>query len=416
MFGGTVGRIETCAGLLPPVGTSSGGIRRPRLVHVTTTDMSLVLLLGPQLAAFSRAGYEVIGASAPGSHVAELAALGVRHVALRHTTRAMAPHHDVAALAELRSVFRRLRPDIVHTHNPKPGVYGRMAARAAGVPAVVNTVHGLYAQPDDGWTRRSLVYGLERAAAACSHAELVQNPEDLAVLARLGIPLAKLHLLGNGIDLARFDRTAVTDAEVSGFRREVGAGPDDVVCVVVGRLVAEKGYREVFQAAVSLSARLPQVRMVVVGPSDADKADAITAVEMERARQAGVRFLGFRTDVATIYAAADVYVLASHREGFPRSAMEAAAMGLPVVATDVRGCRQVVDHDATGLLFPVREPAALAAAVARLATDRPLRQRLGAASRLKAHREFDQRQVIDTTLATYERLLARRPATVGGRG
>ena len=109
------------------------------LIHVTTADISLVLLLGPQLRAFRDAGYEVIGASAPGPFVAELESWGIEHRALDHATRAMAPHRDAAALAELYRLFRGLRPAIVHTHNPKPGVYGRLAARAARVPAIVNT-------------------------------------------------------------------------------------------------------------------------------------------------------------------------------------------------------------------------------------------------------------------------------------
>ncbi|MGZ4785922.1 MAG: glycosyltransferase, partial [Acidimicrobiales bacterium] len=118
---------------------------RPRVVHVTTTDMSLAWLLGPQLRAFADAGYDVVGVSAPGPYVAELEAGGIRHVPLRHATRSMAPHHDVLAFVELRRVLRGLQPDIVHTHNPKPGWYGRVAARSVGVPVVVNTVHGLYA-------------------------------------------------------------------------------------------------------------------------------------------------------------------------------------------------------------------------------------------------------------------------------
>src|SRR5207237_1447796 len=128
-------------------GTSLSDRRRPRLVHVTTTDISLALLLGSQLEAFAAAGYEVMGVSAPGPFAPDLEARGIRHIALRHATRAFAPHRDLAALAELRTVLRALRPDILHTHNPKPGIYGRLAARAAGVPVVVNTVHGLYAQP-----------------------------------------------------------------------------------------------------------------------------------------------------------------------------------------------------------------------------------------------------------------------------
>ncbi|HYA69456.1 MAG TPA: glycosyltransferase, partial [Acidimicrobiales bacterium] len=145
-----------------------------RVVHVTTADMSLVLLLGPQLRAFAAAGMDVVGVSAPGPWVEQLREWGIGFEPLHHATRSSALGHDVRAFGELVAILRRLRPDIVHTHNPKPGLYGRVAARVAGVPAVVNTVHGLYATPDDRRAKRIAVYGLERLASTCSQAELVQ--------------------------------------------------------------------------------------------------------------------------------------------------------------------------------------------------------------------------------------------------
>ena len=385
---------------------------RPRIVHLTTSDISLSLLLGPQLRAFADAGYEVIGVSGPGPHVADLESWGIAHHALDSLTRSMAPGRDLRALVELRSLFRDLAPDLVHTHNPKPGVYGRMAARAAGVPAVVNTVHGLYALPGDPIAKRAFVYGLERVASTCSDAELIQNPEDVETLRGLRIPDAKLHLLGNGIDLRRFDPTRVDDARRAEMRAEFGAGPEDVVCGVVGRLVWEKGYREVFAAAEQLRTLAPGVKVVVVGPVEGAKGDAVDAESMARAERAGgITFLGMRDDVDDLYAAMDLYVLASHREGFPRSAMEAAAMRLPVVVTDIRGCRQVVEHGTTGLLVPVRDADAMARAVVAVASDAGLRAEMGAAARRKAEREFDDQRVIDITLGVYEELLGpRRPS------
>jgi glycosyltransferase involved in cell wall biosynthesis len=382
---------------------------RPRLVHLTTTDMSLALLLGPQLRAFAAAGYEVIGVSAPGPHVAELRSWGIHHVALKHATRAMALQRDARALAELVRVFRELEPRIVHTHNPKPGVYGRIAARIAGVPIVVNTVHGLYALPDDPIGKRAVVYSLERIAAACSQAELLQNPEDLPVLRRLRVPASRLTVLGNGIDLTRFTAGQVTPERVTALRAEMGAGPDDVVIGLVGRLVHEKGYREVFEAARRVAVRAPKARFAIIGPSDPDKADAITAAEIAAAEGIGnITFLGMRHDVEDLYAAMDAYVLASYREGFPRSAMEAAAMGVPIIATNIRGCRQVVEPGVTGMLVPARDAGALTDAITAMALDPKRRREMGEAARHKAKAEFDQQRVIDTTLATYRALEARR--------
>lgn len=391
--------------IAPPSPRRRVAPKRPRLVHVTTTDISLSLLLGPQLRAFAAAGYDVIGVSAPGPHVRELESWGIHHVALRHATRAMAPRRDAAALAELVRAFRMLQPEIVHTHNPKPGVYGRIAARIARVPVVVNTVHGLYALPDDRLGKRAFVYSLERVAAACSQAELLQNVEDLPVLRRLRVPAERLTVLGNGIDLDRFDPARTDPARTEVLRKELGAAPGEIVCGVVGRLVWEKGYREVFAAAARLREIAPRVRLAVVGPFDDDKADAISRADVAAAERLGnVTFLGMRDDVDDLLAAMDLYALASYREGFPRSAMEAAAMGLPIVATDIRGCRQVVSDGTTGLLVPVRDAIALADAIAEIASDPVRRAAMAAGARAKAVAEFDHRTVIDTTLATYARL------------
>lgn len=373
-----------------------------RLLHVTTTDSSLELLLGQQLRAFRDAGYEVHTASAPGPFATALAADGIHHHPLHHATRAFALGRDAAAAAELHRLFRRLRPHIVHTHNPKPGVYGRIAARAARIPLVLNTQHGLYAQPSDRPARRLSVYALERLAAACSDVELIQNPEDLETLARLGVPRAKLRLLGNGIDLDRFRPPPPGVRQT--VRAELGISDGQVVVGAVGRLVWEKGYAELFTAARRLLPRRAELAIVVAGASDMDKGDPLTPADVAAAEAVGVQFLGHRDDPERLYAAFDIHVLASHREGFPRSAMEAAACGLPIIATDIRGCREVVESDRTGLLVPARDPAALEAAIDRLAGDVAARLRMGKLAMAKARREFDHHHIIDRTLDAYAEL------------
>src|SRR5690606_15035312 len=150
---------------------------------------------------------------------------------------------------------------------------------------------------------------------------------------------AKSRLLGNGIDLSRFDPEAVDPSSRERIREEMRVGDDVVVVGTVGRLVAEKGFPELFEAVEQLGEGYV---VVVVGPVDPDKPDSLPREVVERAERAGVRFLGMRKDMEDLYTAMDLFVLASHREGFPRAAMEAAAMGLPVIATDIRGCRQVV--------------------------------------------------------------------------
>jgi glycosyltransferase involved in cell wall biosynthesis/ribosomal protein S18 acetylase RimI-like enzyme len=313
---------------------------------------------------------------------------------------------DLRAAVQLWKVLRREGIQILHTHNPKPGVYGRLVGRLAGVPVIVNTIHGLYATEDDHWTKRAVVYGLEAFSAWFSNEELAQNPEDIDLLRRLRFyPASKLRLLGNGVDLARFEPGVARQGRAA-VRAELGVHEGQVVIGMVGRLVEEKGYREFFGAARLLDR--DRYVFVAVGPDDPDKADALDRSIVDTAQADGVRFLGMRTDVDRLYGGFDVFALPSYREGFPRAAMEAAASGLPIVATNIRGCRQVVEDGRTGLLIPVADTSGLAAAVERLANDADLRHRMGEAAHLKARSEFDERLVVGTVLDAYRRQAQRK--------
>jgi glycosyltransferase involved in cell wall biosynthesis len=388
------------------------GGRRPRLIHLTTIDLSLKGLLAHQLVRFREAGFEVLGASAPGPYVADIEALGIPHLAVPSLGRSWTPGQDAGALRDLVRLFRRERPDIVHTHNPKSGVLGRVAARVAGVRAVVNTVHGLYANPALPPIRRGLISTAERVAFRFSDHELFQSREDFewATRRRL-VPRSRATLLGNGVDLRRFDPAAVDHAAVAALRKGWGADRDAVVVGTVARLVAEKGFAELFEAARSVRALAPSAVFVVVGPEEPSKSDRLDDEVVRRAREDGVVFHGEADarDMPAIYEGFDVFVLASHREGVPRSVIEAQAMERPVVATDIRGCREVVLAGTTGLLVPARDPAALADAIARLAAAEGAgrRDEFGAAGRARMLEHFDEEVVVRRTLEVYRRLLAR---------
>ena len=377
-----------------------------KVAHLTTIDSSLRYLVFPQMLAVAKAGGESLGISAPGPWVEELEAVGIRHIPLHSSTRGMDVLADVRTAWALVRILRRERLDVLHTHNPKPGLYGRVLGRLAGVPIVVNTVHGLYATDDDPWPKRALVYALEALASRFSDAELVQNPEDFNLLTRWRItPRRRTSLLGNGVDLSRFDPDRFSAIDRKRIRQTLGIAEDQILVGMVGRLVAEKGYPELFEAAERLDERF---RLICIGPPDIDKADRLPERLLDRARQAGVQFLGMRQDIEALYAAMDVFVLPSHREGLPRAAMEAAAMGLPIVATDIRGCRQVVNHESNGLLIPVRNAAAIEQAVRYLGNDPERRRRMGAESRLRAATEFDETSVVQIVMATYRDVATRK--------
>lgn len=381
----------------------------PKLIHVTTVDLSIHALLSHQLRRFREEGFDVAGASAPGPYVPDLAAAGIRHLPVPALSRRWTPGKDLRAAVQLYRLFRRERPDIVHTHNPKSGFWGRVAARMARVPVVVNTVHGLYANPSLPPVRRTMIRTAERLGGHLSHHELFQSEEDYRLAIRSGmVPAARATLLGNGVDLARFDPAAVDEDAVSALRLRWGAGEGSTVVGTVGRLVAEKGYRELFAAAARIGARRQDAVFVAVGPADPEKADRIPQREIEQAGEAGVVFHGEEREMPPVYAAFDVFVLASHREGVPRSAIEASAMARPVVATDIRGCREVVVDGVTGLLVRARDVDALCWAVLRLLEDPATARRMGAAGRDRAGERFDEEAVVRRTLEVYRRLLEAR--------
>jgi glycosyltransferase involved in cell wall biosynthesis len=364
------------------------GGRPLRVAHLTTVDMSLVLLLGTELRVDVEAGLDVYGISAPGPWLGDIEELGVTHVPLSSLTRSWDLARDTAAGRELRRALHRLRLDVLHTHNPKTGVLGRLLGRQAGVPVVVNTCHGLWLRPGDSLARRAFVLTAESVAARASDMELYQNSEDRRTL-RWAVSSGRSQVVGNGIDLTRFAPSLERRARI---RRELGVADGEQLVGGVGRRVAEKGIAEFAAAARTLAGK---ARFVWIGPEDPDKPDAL------RTDETGVLFLGERTDMPAIYAALDVFVLPSYREGFSRSAMEAAACGVAIVLSDIRGCREIGGHEREVLLVPPHDTAAVAAAIERLLLDAPLRRRLAHAARERAVSHFDQRAVAQASLQTY---------------
>lgn len=387
-----------------------------KVAHITTIDLSLRLLLLNQLRAIQDAGYDVVGLSTPGPYVADIEAAGIRHIPVT-MTRTFSPAADVRSLRDLVRILRRERFDIVHTHNPKPGLLGQLAARIAGVPIVVNTLHGFYFHDgmSPAWRRFYIV--TERIAAACSDVILSQNPEDIDTAIAEGIAGAdKLRRLGNGIDLAQFDPARV-DADVLARKRaELGLDAGRPVVGFVGRLVAEKGILEFLAAARRVLVHIPDARFLIIGPLDAEKEDALSpAIAEEFGLAHACVFTGMRYDMPELYALMDVFVLPSHREGFPRSPMEASAMGVPCVVTDIRGCRETVEHGRTGWLVPLRDVQQLADAMSVLLLNPRIAATLGAAARRKAQREFDEQAVFQRVLDEYERLVLRKLAASAQR-
>jgi glycosyltransferase involved in cell wall biosynthesis len=361
-----------------------------RICQVTNVDFSLRHFLLPLMRGARARGHEVVGVCADGPLLDLPRAEGFRI----HTppfARSLDPMAQGRAFADLRRFLAAEKFDLVHAHMPISGLLARAAARSVGVPHIAYTCHGfLFNQPGPAW-RRHLALALERAAGRITHTYMTVSEEEAADAKRLGIhpnPIA----IGNGRDPALFRPDARARARL---RAELGARG----CVVMGtaRLVRHKGWPELLAAMRDL----PQATLWVVGERlTSDHGDDLDGDFAEAAEALGPRLklLGYRHDVAALLAAADIFCLPSHFEGLPMSIIEAMLTALPVVATDIRGCREQVVNGQTGFLVPPGTVAPLAEALARLVADPALRIRFGEAGRQRALLRFDEAGVVGRTL------------------
>jgi glycosyltransferase involved in cell wall biosynthesis len=383
-----------------------------KIAHVTTVDISLRWLLQNQLQNLREAGYEVVGISSPGSDVPAIEAAGIRHVAVP-ISRKLTPLADLVSLWRLCRTMRRERFIIVHTHTPKAGLLGQLAARLTGVPIVVNTVHGFYFHEHMHPAARRFYIAMEKVAAWCSDLILSQNAEDIQTALRERICRQdKIKLLGNGIDLTQFDPDAISAEDELRCRQQLGIAPDAPVVGFVGRLAARrKGFLDFLAAARDIAAQLPQVRFLIAGDADRGKPDAVepSAAAVYEIADRCV-FVGFRgnEELPLFYKLMNVLVLPSLFEGVPRVVMEASAMGTPSVVTDVKGNREAVEHGCNGLLVPLGDVRSLTSAILRILDEPETSKHMSSEARRIATERFDERIVFDKVKSEYAGLLQAR--------
>lgn len=372
-----------------------------RLMFVVNNPAFFMSHRVPLAQAAQRAGYDVHVATMDGPAVADIQALGMTHHAIPMTRSGKHPLQELGTLLALVRLFRRVRPDVVHLVTIKPVLYGGIAARLARVPGMVAAISGLgFVFLSDSLKMRlvrAVVARLYRIALGHPNSRVIfQNANDRDLLKSLGaVRDAQVVMIrGAGVDL---------DA----YRALPEPPSPPVVVTMVARLLRDKGVQEFVQAAGILRERGVPVTMQLVGGVDAGNPASATQDEVDAWQRDGtVQALGERSDVPALYAVSHIAVLPSYREGLPKSLIEAAACARAVVTTDVPGCRDAIEPGETGLLVPVRDPQALADAIARLAEDAALRQAMGKAGRALAEREFNIEQVARTHVALYDTLSA----------
>lgn len=369
-----------------------------KIAELTNVDFSLTHFLLPLMRELRGRGHEVVGICADGPKLAPARAEGFR-IAPIPFARSANPLANLPAFLALIRLFRQERFDLLHVHTPLAGLVGRIAGRIAGIPRIAYTAHGFYFHERMRPSAYRAHVLLERFGRRFTDVLMTQSAEDAETAKAERIaPGGAVTVIGNGVDPALF--RPGTAEERAAARAAMGVAGDAVVAVMIGRMVAEKGYPELFAA---LSAT-PGLTLVCIGTrleSDHEGAvdAALAAAQASPDTAARLKLLGYRTDVATLLRGADLFVLPSHREGMPRAIIEAMMSGLPVVATSIRGAREQVIDGETGMLVPVKDEAALAAALGRLVSDPGLRARMGAASLARARAEYDEAKVIARQIA-----------------
>jgi glycosyltransferase involved in cell wall biosynthesis len=361
-----------------------------KIIEVTNVDFSLRQFLLPLMREMRHRGHTVIGACAEGHFLDTPRAEGFR-IATIPFERRLSPLAHWQAFRALVRLFRAERPDLVHAHMPISGFLARMAAWWTGVPRIACTCHGFWFNYPGNPARRVAGFAMEWLAARVTTVFLTVSDEEANDARRLWISRNAVSVR-NGRDPALFRPDPVARARI---RAELGV-PDHVVTIAaVSRLVRHKGYPE-------LAAAMPDVpgaELWVVGERlDSDRGDDMLTLLRGSGLGSRLRLLGYRTDIAAVLAAADIFVLPSHFEGLPMSVIEAMLTGLPVVATDIRGPREQIVPEVTGLLVPPATIAPLKTALCRLVSDPAARAAMGAAGRVRAAELYDEEKVLRRTL------------------
>ncbi len=366
-----------------------------KVCQLCAVEFTLKTFLLPLIDGMRGRGWGVTAVCSDGPQIAGLRAAGYQ-IETVSIARSMNPILAAQTLIALVRLFRRQRFDALHAHTPVAALLGRVAARIAGIPLVVYTAHGFYFHDEMPSMKRRLFVMLERFAGRFTDLLFSQSAEDAEDAVQEGIALRENVLaIGNGVDVARFDPAKVGAGDTA--RKSLGIPRDAFVVGMIGRQVKEKGVADYLAAAKIVAAQNPQAWFLLVGERLAsDHASGVEA-ELAAARAAlGERLVtpGLRSDVPELLAAMDLFCLPSWREGMPRTIIEAMMMAKPVLATDIRGAREEVVTEQTGLLVPTRSPKALAAAMERFIGDREWARRLGNAGRQRALLLYDENKVV----------------------
>ena len=380
-----------------------------KVCQLCAVDFTLRIFLLPLIDAMKSNAWIVDSVCSAGPDTQALRGAGytVRTVGI---ARSMNPVSALISTVQLVLLFRSERYDVVHVHTPVAALVGRLAAWIARVPLVIYTAHGFYFHEGmPAWKRRIFIW-LEKIAGYWTDLLFTQSSEDAetAIFEKI-MPQNRILAIGNGVSVARFDFHKIVNRRE--IRMSLGIPDEAFVVGLVGRQIREKGIAEFLKAARRSASLNPHIQFLVVGDRlDSDRTGGVMAELLAARDELGERLivLGLRNDIPDMLCAMDVFCLPSWREGMPRTIIEAMMMARPVIATNIRGSREEVVHEVTGLLVPVRSPEALAMAIQRLAKDPAWGVELGLAGRERALALYNEERIVAIQIDRIRHEAARR--------
>ncbi|HEY6143549.1 MAG TPA: glycosyltransferase family 4 protein [Flavobacterium sp.] len=380
-----------------------------KIIRTATVSMSLDILLKGQLA-FLNEHYEVIAVSGGDNHLKTVASReNVRIVDLA-MSRSISPFKDLVSLVKLYFLFRKEKPLMVHSITPKAGLLSMIAAYFAGVPVRIHTFTGLIFPYKKGFLHHLLLF-MDKLLCRFSTDIFPEGEGVKNDLIRFKVTSKPLHVIANGnvngIDVDYFNPNQISETQKQSLRCELAINPSDFVFLFVGRLVADKGINELISAFTVLSATNKDCKLLLVGPleKERDPLEKITLNKIETNKN--IISVGFQDDIRPYLSISDVFVFPSYREGFPNVVLQAGAMELPCIVSDICGSNEIIKQDVNGIIIPVKNSELLLEKMKLLISDVSLRTSLKQNARQLVVAQYEQQMVWNALLAEYNKLASR---------
>ncbi|MCG2611279.1 glycosyltransferase family 4 protein [Flavobacterium sp. SM15] len=380
-----------------------------KLIRITTVPISLEKLLENQLR-FMNDYYEVIAVCSDEKALEKVGKTqGVRTFTAQ-LTRKITPIQDLKAVWQLYLFFRKEKPLLVHSHTPKAGTVGMLAAKLAGVPHRLHTVAGLPLMEASG-SKRKLLNFVEKITYWCA-TKVYPNSKGLkSIILQEGFCKEdKLKVIGNGssngINIDFFDPNQIKETDKVNLKEELQLSNEDFVFIFVGRIVGDKGINELASAFDRLSSERKNIKLILVGPLEDELDPLLESTKKILTENKAILSVGYQNDVRPFFAVSDCLVFPSYREGFPNVVMQAGAMGLPSIVSNINGCNEIVQQEENGLIIASKSENELLQSMQKLLDEKVLFEKMKKNAREKIVTRFDQKVIWQQLLEEYQKLEA----------